>query len=63
MERNNRLKEDSMLLMRGFDSVANTLSMLSNNLDNALQVCLFTTINLGKRACFGYYVILVRFYR
>ncbi|RDY00396.1 hypothetical protein CR513_16417, partial [Mucuna pruriens] len=34
---NNRLKEDSMLLMRGFDSVAHTLSLLSNNLDNALQ--------------------------
>ncbi|KAG4916089.1 hypothetical protein JHK87_053646 [Glycine soja] len=34
---NNRLKEDSMLLMRGFDSVAHTLSLLSNNLDNALH--------------------------
>ncbi|KAL2320946.1 hypothetical protein Fmac_029915 [Flemingia macrophylla] len=34
---NNRLKEDSALLMRGFDSVAHTLSLLSNNLDNALQ--------------------------
>ncbi|TKY62451.1 hypothetical protein E2542_SST12307 [Spatholobus suberectus] len=34
---NNRLKEDSMLLMRGFDSVSHTLSLLSNNLDNALQ--------------------------
>ncbi|KAL1312219.1 hypothetical protein HN51_038813 [Arachis hypogaea] len=32
-----RMKEDSMLLMRGFDSVAHTLSQLSNNLDNALQ--------------------------
>lgn len=29
-----------MLLMRGFDSVAHTLSLLSNNLDNALHVCL-----------------------
>ncbi|XP_047170785.1 uncharacterized protein LOC124839086 [Vigna umbellata] len=37
VEEKNQLKEDSMLLMRGFDSVANTLSMLSNNLDNALQ--------------------------
>ncbi|XP_014495496.1 uncharacterized protein LOC106757359 [Vigna radiata var. radiata] len=37
VEGKNQLKEDSMLLMRGFDSVANTLSMLSNNLDNALQ--------------------------
>ncbi|GLT52743.1 hypothetical protein SLA2020_260650 [Shorea laevis] len=32
-----RLKEDSLLLLRGFDSVAQTLSQLSNNLDNALQ--------------------------
>ncbi|CAI9107851.1 OLC1v1007321C1 [Oldenlandia corymbosa var. corymbosa] len=32
-----RLKEDSMLLLRGFDSVAHTLSQLSNNLENALQ--------------------------
>ncbi|XP_059439561.1 uncharacterized protein LOC132172126 isoform X2 [Corylus avellana] len=36
-DRANRLKEDSLLLMRGFDSVAHTLSLLSNNLDNALQ--------------------------
>lgn len=32
-----RLKEDSLLLLRGFDSVASSLSQLSNNLDNALQ--------------------------
>ena len=32
------LKEDSALLMRGFDSIAHTLSQLSNTLDNALQV-------------------------
>ncbi|KAL5561673.1 hypothetical protein UlMin_031420 [Ulmus minor] len=32
-----RLKEDSLLLLRGFDSIAHTLSQLSNNLDNALQ--------------------------
>ncbi|KAF3436301.1 hypothetical protein FNV43_RR23393 [Rhamnella rubrinervis] len=32
-----RLKEDSLLLIRGFDSIAHTLSQLSNNLDNALQ--------------------------
>ncbi|KAJ0054403.1 hypothetical protein Pint_03334 [Pistacia integerrima] len=32
-----RLKEDSLLLLRGFDSVAYTLSQLSNNIDNALQ--------------------------
>lgn len=32
-----QLKEDSLLLMRGFDSVSHTLSQLSNNLDNALQ--------------------------
>lgn len=37
VEEKTRLKEDSMLLMRGFDSVAHTLSLLSNNLDNALQ--------------------------
>ncbi|XP_057440666.1 uncharacterized protein LOC130732682 [Lotus japonicus] len=36
-EQSNRLKEDSMLLMRGFDSVAHTLSLMSSNLDNALQ--------------------------
>ncbi|XP_039048000.1 uncharacterized protein LOC120188655 [Hibiscus syriacus] len=32
-----RLKEDSLLLLRGFDSITHTLSQLSNNLDNALQ--------------------------
>ncbi|KAK9206690.1 hypothetical protein WN943_016969 [Citrus x changshan-huyou] len=32
-----RLKEDSQLLLRGFDSVAHTLSQLYNNLDSALQ--------------------------
>ncbi|CAA0828107.1 Unknown protein [Striga hermonthica] len=32
-----RLEEDSMLLLRGFDSVAQSLSQLSNNLENALQ--------------------------
>ncbi|KAL3517571.1 hypothetical protein ACH5RR_020160 [Cinchona calisaya] len=37
MERAKRLKEDSMLLLRGFDSVAHSLSQLSNNLDIALQ--------------------------
>lgn len=36
-ERGKQLKEDSLLLIRGFDSVSNTLSLLSNNLDNALQ--------------------------
>ncbi|XP_022963489.1 uncharacterized protein LOC111463807 isoform X2 [Cucurbita moschata] len=36
-DRAKRLKEDSLLLMRGFDSVGYTLSQLSNNLDNALQ--------------------------
>ncbi|WJX84205.1 hypothetical protein P8452_66803 [Trifolium repens] len=36
-QRGNRLKEDSLLLIRGFDSVSHTLSLLSNNLDNALQ--------------------------
>ncbi|CAN6693935.1 unnamed protein product [Malus baccata var. baccata] len=30
-------KEDSLLLIRGFDSIAHTLSQLSNTLDNALQ--------------------------
>ncbi|XVF72410.1 hypothetical protein PTKIN_Ptkin12aG0119400 [Pterospermum kingtungense] len=35
--RGNRLKEDSLLLLRGFDSISQTLSQLSNNLDNALQ--------------------------
>ncbi|KAK8478976.1 hypothetical protein V6N13_068441 [Hibiscus sabdariffa] len=32
-----RLKEDSLLLLRGFDSISQSLSQLSNNLDNALQ--------------------------
>ncbi|KAE8676773.1 hypothetical protein F3Y22_tig00111582pilonHSYRG01128 [Hibiscus syriacus] len=32
-----RLKEDSLLLLKGFDSISQTLSQLSNNLDNALQ--------------------------
>ncbi|KAF7818319.1 F-box/WD repeat-containing 10 [Senna tora] len=36
-EKSKRLKEGSLLLIRGFDSVAHTLSLLSNNLDNALQ--------------------------
>ncbi|MED6135355.1 hypothetical protein PIB30_045684 [Stylosanthes scabra] len=36
-EASKRMKEDSMLLLKGFDSVAHTLSQLSNNLDNALQ--------------------------
>ncbi|KAJ4870513.1 hypothetical protein Rs2_09290 [Raphanus sativus] len=36
-ERAKRLKNDSMLLLRGFDSVSHTLSQLSSNLDNALQ--------------------------
>lgn len=33
-----RLENDSMLLLKGFDSVSHTLSQLSSNLDNALQV-------------------------
>ncbi|KAK9282463.1 hypothetical protein L1049_005381 [Liquidambar formosana] len=36
-EGSKRLKEDSLLLLRGFDSVAHSLSQLSSNLDNALQ--------------------------
>ncbi|OMP05075.1 hypothetical protein COLO4_09097 [Corchorus olitorius] len=32
-----KLKEDSLLLLRGFDSISQTLSQLSNNLENALQ--------------------------
>ncbi|EEF41707.1 uncharacterized protein LOC8272044 [Ricinus communis] len=36
-DRAKRMKEDSLLLIRGFDSIAHTLSQLSNNLDNALQ--------------------------
>ncbi|XAR61207.1 hypothetical protein NMG60_11034846 [Bertholletia excelsa] len=32
-----RMREDSLLLLRGFDSVANSLSQLSKNLENALQ--------------------------
>ncbi|KAF2314879.1 hypothetical protein GH714_037036 [Hevea brasiliensis] len=37
-DRAKRMKEDSLLLLRGFDSIAHTLSQLSNNLDNALQL-------------------------
>lgn len=37
-DRGNRLKEDSLLLLRGFDSISHSLSQLTNNLDNALQV-------------------------
>ncbi|XP_022931083.1 uncharacterized protein LOC111437376 [Cucurbita moschata] len=36
-ERAKKLKEDSLLLLRGFDSVGYTLSQLSDNLDSALQ--------------------------
>ncbi|KAL6968323.1 hypothetical protein U1Q18_034127 [Sarracenia purpurea var. burkii] len=32
-----RMREDSMLLLKGFDSVAHSLSRLSKTLDNALQ--------------------------
>jgi hypothetical protein len=32
------MKEDSLLLLRGFDSIAQNLSQLSSNLDSALQV-------------------------
>nr|WDA42946.1 immunoglobulin G-binding protein H-like protein [Fagopyrum tataricum] len=35
--RSKRLKQDSLLLLRGFDSIASTLSQLTSNLDNALQ--------------------------
>ncbi|XP_057541618.1 uncharacterized protein LOC130820314 isoform X1 [Amaranthus tricolor] len=35
--RGKKLKEDSMLLIRGFDSVASSLSTLTANLENALQ--------------------------
>ncbi|XP_057800855.1 uncharacterized protein LOC131016229 [Salvia miltiorrhiza] len=37
VDRAKRLKEDSMLLLRGFDSVAQSLSQLSNNLETALE--------------------------
>lgn len=33
-----KLKADSMLLIRGFDSVANSLSQLTSNIEKALQV-------------------------
>ncbi|KAL9395845.1 hypothetical protein Peur_010098 [Populus x canadensis] len=36
-DRAKRMKEDSLLLLRGFDSISQNLSQLSNNLDNALQ--------------------------
>ncbi|KAJ7977406.1 Heat-inducible transcription repressor [Quillaja saponaria] len=36
-DRAKQLKNDSMLLIRGFDSISHTLSQLSNSLDNALQ--------------------------
>ncbi|KAL6516072.1 hypothetical protein OROGR_019377 [Orobanche gracilis] len=37
MDRKRRSKEDSILLLRGFDSVAQSLSQLSNSIENALQ--------------------------
>ncbi|KAL6505130.1 hypothetical protein OROGR_024947 [Orobanche gracilis] len=37
MDRRRRSKEDSMLLLRGFDSVAQSLSQLSYSLENALK--------------------------
>ncbi|XP_055830565.1 uncharacterized protein LOC129899584 isoform X2 [Solanum dulcamara] len=36
-DRSKRMKEDAMLLLRGFDSVSCSLSLLSDNLENALQ--------------------------
>ena len=33
-----RLKEGSLLLLRGFDSISHSLSQLTSNLENALQV-------------------------
>ncbi|XP_068638301.1 uncharacterized protein [Aristolochia californica] len=36
-EREKRFKEDTTLLLRGFDSVASSLSQLTNNIDAALQ--------------------------
>ncbi|XP_068642420.1 uncharacterized protein [Aristolochia californica] len=36
-EREKRFKEDTMLLLRGFDSVASSLSQLTNNIVDALQ--------------------------
>ncbi|KAG9449653.1 hypothetical protein H6P81_009618 [Aristolochia fimbriata] len=36
-ERDKRFKEDTMLLLRGFDSVASSLSHLTHNIDDALQ--------------------------
>lgn len=33
------MKEDALLLLRGFDSVSSSLSQLSANLTYALQVC------------------------
>ncbi|KAM3359995.1 hypothetical protein P3S68_019706 [Capsicum galapagoense] len=36
-DRSKRMKEDAMLLLRGFDSVSCSLLQLSDNLENALQ--------------------------
>ncbi|KAF8401673.1 hypothetical protein HHK36_012619 [Tetracentron sinense] len=43
-DRAKRLREDSLLLLRGFDSIASSLSQLTGNLDTALQ----GTRNLAK---------------
>ncbi|KAF5177195.1 GRIP/coiled-coil protein [Thalictrum thalictroides] len=32
-------KEDCLLLLKGFDSIASSLSQLNNNLDTAVNVC------------------------
>ncbi|CAH9140584.1 unnamed protein product [Cuscuta epithymum] len=36
-ESSKRMKDDALLLLRGFDSVSSTLSQLSDNIENALQ--------------------------
>ncbi|GAB2278066.1 hypothetical protein Dimus_012763 [Dionaea muscipula] len=41
-----RFKEDSMLLRRGFDSVAFCLSQFSSNIDHALQVWITLALDL-----------------
>jgi hypothetical protein len=43
--------------MRGFDSVSHTLSLLSNNLDNALQV--YQALGLSKDYYYYYYYFLI----
>lgn len=52
-DRSNRLKEDALLLLRGFDSISHSLSQLTDNLDNALQVRLYLCLSNVQKIVIG----------